>query len=668
MPRKSKSLFRAPDAQHFQLVHRSQRDPLAHDADASQRVFKPVERINNQRRRPPGAGGDVVTLHELEREVMGKGKGRAAALRANEGEAAEYGVYYDDTSYDYMQHLRPVGDGAAGVEESFLISMPKRGEANASGVYQGRSKDKGTRRTRDDDDERGGIFRKPLTLPSDVLASADEITREQAYAQQAAVPAELQGLRPDMDPHLRQVLEALDDDAFVAPQPDDELQDDEDWLNELISGGERDVGEGDRLPFEFAEWGVDADGRPLPAPSRGDEDDDDDARTEQGEESWEDRFREFKQSGGAWAAREDAASEAGCESYADDHGSEAADTVGSLPALSVVGGKRRRRKDGSDASGYSMSSSSMFRNKGLSTLDEMFDKVEADYERDDDDDEEDDGWDESASFADGMMSESGMSSMSAASNSTFARALRSAVDAGPPEISREDFDGIMDDFLENYEVVGNKMVGRLAGETGADKLHTIRRSLLEEMAGEDTTTDHSDAEWIRKRFLKEDDEDAPPQEDLNEHEWIRSASERPKDRWDVDTILTTRTNVENHPRMIGGSSKPNNNNNNKAKRPPQPLVEDDSETASDATETEETARRATVSRPKGESADDKRARKAAVKAERQARRVEKRSRQEIFAGERRKQVGQHARRVGAGGAADVSLAALDRKMNVVSLD
>lgn len=31
-------------------------------------------------------------------------------MRENEGEAANYGIYYDDTSYDYMQHLREVGE------------------------------------------------------------------------------------------------------------------------------------------------------------------------------------------------------------------------------------------------------------------------------------------------------------------------------------------------------------------------------------------------------------------------------------------------------------------------------------------------------------------------------------------------------------------------------
>jgi len=31
-------------------------------------------------------------------------------VRSNEGEAAEYGIYFDDTEYDYMQHLRSIGE------------------------------------------------------------------------------------------------------------------------------------------------------------------------------------------------------------------------------------------------------------------------------------------------------------------------------------------------------------------------------------------------------------------------------------------------------------------------------------------------------------------------------------------------------------------------------
>lgn len=46
---KSKSLFRQPGAQHFQLVHRSLRDPLIHDSEASKHVLKQVIRENDKK-------------------------------------------------------------------------------------------------------------------------------------------------------------------------------------------------------------------------------------------------------------------------------------------------------------------------------------------------------------------------------------------------------------------------------------------------------------------------------------------------------------------------------------------------------------------------------------------------------------------------------------------
>ncbi len=44
-----KSIFRQPGAKHFQLVHRSQRDPLIHDPDATVHVLKPVVRDNDKK-------------------------------------------------------------------------------------------------------------------------------------------------------------------------------------------------------------------------------------------------------------------------------------------------------------------------------------------------------------------------------------------------------------------------------------------------------------------------------------------------------------------------------------------------------------------------------------------------------------------------------------------
>ena len=228
-----------------------------------------------------------------------------------------------------MQHLRHAGVEEDGVE-TIMIAAPAP-----------RAKDKGKGTARE------GI---QLRLPPEALPSSSELDRAQVYDAQQAVPDALAGFQPDMDPHLRQVLEALDEDAFV----DDELGDD--FFEELVGDGERQAG--DDVDFEFADAGVEEHGQRA-----------DEGQDEAGEdEPWEVQFARFKkQQKGAPA--EDVTSET-------DGRTEGADTVGRLP---VVGGKRRRRGAASESSGFSMTSSAVFRNEGLSTLDERYDQASSSY-------------------------------------------------------------------------------------------------------------------------------------------------------------------------------------------------------------------------------------------------------------------------------------------------
>lgn len=262
--------------------------------------------------------------------ILNQGKSRAdledilspedlTESRQNVGEASLYGIYYDDTEYDYMRHLRPVGMQEDGVD-SVLLEAPST------------SKQKSKARSKADT----GI--SLLDLPDGVLASTSELPR--TYESQQAVPASIAGFQPDMDAHLRQVLEALEDDAFV----EEGLEDD--FFSELVADGERASDED--VDFEFRDEGVD------------DHDTQSDSLDE--DASWENRFANFKKQHNG---------ERGSD---DGYDSEGGDTVGTLPAMSVIGGKKRR-KGNSEASGYSMSSSSMFRNEALQTLDDRFDQV-----------------------------------------------------------------------------------------------------------------------------------------------------------------------------------------------------------------------------------------------------------------------------------------------------
>jgi protein LTV1 len=223
-----------------------------------------------------------------------------------------------------MQHLRAVGVQEDGVD-SILIEAPAR-------------KDNKNKTTSDS-----------LVIPKEVLPSTSELPRN--YESQQAIPQSIAGLQPDMDPHLRQVLDALEDDAFV----DDDLG--EHFFGELVEGGERECD--DDVQFEFEEYGIE------------DEIDDNSSQggnveNESAGLNWEEKFALFKKN------REGRSQESASD---DEFVFEENDTIASLPSISVIGGKGKRRRIGSDASGYSMSSSSMYRNQALQTLDERFDQV-----------------------------------------------------------------------------------------------------------------------------------------------------------------------------------------------------------------------------------------------------------------------------------------------------
>lgn len=321
-----RSIFRQPGAQHFQLVHRSQRDPLIHDPDAPQHVLKSFIPSNIKK---------VFLLSIIFGfpSHISQGKSRAdlehvlspsdLAASSRLGEASLYGIYYDDSQYDYMQHLRTVGLQQDGVD-SVLIEAPSS---------QSKSKSKAKAAVKD-------------VIPAEALPSASELPRN--YESQEAVQSSIAGFQPDMDPHLRQALEALEDDAFV----DDALEDD--FFGELVQDGERAAHED--FAYEFREDGF-VEGSSGSLHGEGED-----------EGGWETRFAKFKQ------AQKSAAIDLDSDLGFDDGNTEGGDTVGRLPKLPVIGGKRRR-KGTSDASGYSMSSSSMFRTEALLTLDERFDQV-----------------------------------------------------------------------------------------------------------------------------------------------------------------------------------------------------------------------------------------------------------------------------------------------------
>lgn len=87
-----------------------------------------------------------------------------------------------------------------------------------------------------------------------------------------------------------------------------------------------------------------------------------------------------------------------------------------------------------------------------------------------------------------------------------------------PELitTREDFDTIMSEFLDNYEILGGKMRHVLPGDTAAEKLDTIRKAFGQARLRDDNEGNDSDADDILMPL------------DIDEKQ----------DRWDCETILS----------------------------------------------------------------------------------------------------------------------------------
>ncbi|KAI1631175.1 Low temperature viability protein [Biscogniauxia mediterranea] len=442
-------------AQHFTLVHRPQNDPLIHDADAPAMVLNPTAFPNASKARK---------LDDLASEL---GRSEVEHVRANEGEAANYGVYFDDTEYDYMQHLRDLGSGSGTDNVVFL-------EANNGPSNKNKNKNKGKSlevALRDLDLEEAERKKREL-LDDDILPSKN--LQRLTYQSQQDIPDAIGGFQPDMDPRLREVLEALEDEAYVDNDDDDDL------FKQLAKDGE------ELDDYEFAEegdffeddedggWETDDTAKPSKecrtkardsneVPDLVPVNADADAEGEEADvvknENWLEDFKRFKKNqktGGRPAAAAAAAAPSNSE------------LASSIFSTTTNGGRRKKRKGAlTSTTSYSMTSSSLVRTEQLSLLDARFEKLEEKqynpYEDGEDDDDVTYSLDGEGEDGDDLKSTAGMSHMSTASS------------VGGPV--RGDFDGILDDFLGGYSMHGKKHLKKGRWKSGPDQLDEIRREL-----------------------------------------------------------------------------------------------------------------------------------------------------------------------------------------------
>ncbi|OWR44534.1 LTV1 protein [Danaus plexippus plexippus] len=173
VPKAKKKFIDRKKAVTFNLVHRSQRDPLIADETAPQRVLVPVN-------------ASIPVKKEKEPHL---------SVEQRKEEQKKYGIYFDD-DYNYLQHLKDT-------REVTMVLQPKVS-------HKGKKVNDGAISEQFDD----GVEEK-IQLPSSVFAS--EVEEDVGLLNKAAS----QGLCLQLDPD---VVAALDED-FDFDDPDNELED-----------------------------------------------------------------------------------------------------------------------------------------------------------------------------------------------------------------------------------------------------------------------------------------------------------------------------------------------------------------------------------------------------------------------------------------------------------
>lgn len=391
----------------------------------------------------PSQAHKFKNCNDLEAELFGPTESRAlSGIRDNEGEAAEHGIYFDDTEYDYMQHVRDINVGSGNGETYFVEAATKKKDGKKKGKM---SLEDALREAslQEERSESGASQSEGSQLLDDDLLPSKELRRS-TYQDQQDVPDALAGFQPDMDPRLREVLEALEDEAYVDDEEDlfEEIAKDrkEVSLEEFEEAGFQDAG-------DDPGWETDETEKPtkeyktgdMPPPSVPQSTDTvmEDG-PDHGDGDWMKEFSKFKADKAARKA-EPAASNAELQSSI-------------MTGTSATGGRRKKRKGAmTSSSGYSMTSSSIFRTEGQTLLDARFDKIEEDYAEDEMDKD-----DCSASVA---------TETSIASSQV------------PSLVQRSDFDSIMDDFLGGYSMSGKKRVKKGGYQSGMEQLDEVRKGL-----------------------------------------------------------------------------------------------------------------------------------------------------------------------------------------------
>lgn len=473
-------------------MHRAQNDPLIHDENAPSHVFAEVSGPSTAAK----PNHKIKQRRDLEDEFGTQDRGKNL-VRDNEGEAAEHGIYYDDTSYDYMQHLRELGGGpiASGGNVTWVEARKEKAKGKAKQSLEDALRDASLEDDiYDDAQSLGG-----LSFATSRTNYSQNDRRSPNYQNQQDVPDAIAGFQPNMDPRLREVLEALEDEAYVDDEEDifaelagegaqelnqDEwedtlFEDDEGWESDDTTKPtkEYDVGAADTLPLETPQIKSDdhtsSTQQLLPDDVHDLADLSTAASTNTIDGDWMASFTKSK--GMASSLPNSKLTPAAPQSV----------TPSSAITTTTNGGTRRKKRKGAltSSTSFSMTSSVLARTETLTLLDSRFDRLAESYMNDDIPEEDDDDFDDTASIMTSTTNKTGMSRMSNMSRMSSASRWSKAGSEGPKAMPAG-FDSIMDEFMGGAakKVKGKKMKkggsdGVWGQETGMQQLDDIRKGL-----------------------------------------------------------------------------------------------------------------------------------------------------------------------------------------------
>ncbi|KAG0310678.1 hypothetical protein BGZ97_012415 [Linnemannia gamsii] len=588
------------NARHFHLVHRSQRDPLSRDESAPQRVLKEVIPANL-------IGKVAIPQEEFDGDAAYSDGDDDIFGEHGTEDGINYGTY--DREIEAVELLEaPV---AAGKKKKGVVKNEEKiGEAAMLGLV-GDDYNDGTY-------DYSQHFKEIGTSSEGVFMAAPKVAAQQKKAAQQSrgiqftdADAADEMAREDVGTAAGKKKGKLQLPSGVLPSRE-ELDFADVYQSAVPMGLQPDMPFDIRQTLEALEDDEFVDGE-LDESFFDQLDEDGDFDDEEIEEYYEDEDEDGEQGGQGWEA--DFKKFKKAQQYqSDDDSFEGSDDEYSQTSRSS------RRPAGASASTFSMSSSAMFRNENLTLLDERFDKIEREYESDSDDDE-----DEGTDFK--------------------------------GEELRKDFDSILDDFLDKFEIVGSKMVPRLEGATSENKLSTIRNALLVDEGEEERSVATTVGGTRRPKKNLDEDMATELQTDF------RSRAERMRDNWDVQTILSTYSNLDNHPGMIKEQPRRRIHIDPKTGMPvvteklSKKALQRQAEAAAaaeaaakaengDASDDEfddeedfdeEEAENLGAKRNKAETKEEKKARKEAIKQEKKSRRETKKATKTAFANEKNRQ-------------------------------